>query len=134
MIEDRAEKRHVGEPGADLRPFLGVGHRRMGALGDQRVELAGAARLQLLRHHREQQVGVVVPRLVRDDRQHARPGRDRAHRVTHRLPQVSGRRARAPAPGRSRGSRAVPQPDRLEPRREQVDDGQRDQVATCRRR
>ena len=90
---------------------------------------AARASRQLLRHDREQQVGVVVARLVRDHGEHARPGRNRAERVARDLPQIGGVSTRRAAARRCRmASRAAPQLRRLESRRQHVDDRESDEI------
>ena len=84
VIEDRAEERHIRRARADLRALVGVGHRGVGALGDERVELTSAPRRQLLREHGEQQVRVVVPRPIGNDGEHSRVRRYDAKRVAYR--------------------------------------------------
>ncbi len=82
VVEDVSEQRERGAfAESDLRALLLLCHRHVRALRDERVELSGAARGEDFGREGEEDVRVVVARLVGDDGEHARAGADAQERL-----------------------------------------------------
>ena len=91
MVEDAIQGRDVRAAVANLLALLRVGHRRMRALRDEGVQPRDALLLQDLRGQGKQEVGVVVARPVRHDREHAGARWHAGERLRDDVAQLSAR-------------------------------------------
>ena len=78
--------------------LLRLGHRHMRALCHERIELLNAARGQNFGGEWKQQIGVIVARLVRNDRQHTRTRRDSYESLLNDLAQFGWRQIKRGEP------------------------------------
>src|ERR1051325_243155 len=92
---------------SDFRSLLVLSHWRMRPLRDERVVPGHTTFRQNFRGEREQQVGVVVAGLVRNDGEHARARRDMQERLPEYLAQLRRRKIAFGRPFAYKGGGAV---------------------------